>query len=356
MTDLLARAAELVDIASVSHDEREIADFVERSLRGVPGLDVTRIEDNVVARTHLGRNQRLLLAGHLDTVPPAGNEGAKVEGNVLHGLGSADMKGGLAVLVELARTQTDAAVDATYVFYACEEVAQCHSGLKVIEREQPELLAGDAAILAEPTAARVEAGCQGVLRVTATVRGKRAHSARPWVGVNAIHRLAPLLERVAAFAERRPVLDGCEYRETLQAVAVAGGVAGNVVPDEASLTLSHRFAPDRDAREAFASLEELLAPALDSGRGDDLVLEESAPAAPPMLGHPLLAGLVAASGQPARAKIAWTDVAFFAQRSIPAANYGPGDPLLAHTSDERVERSDLEAVHASLARLLSGEH
>jgi succinyl-diaminopimelate desuccinylase len=263
------------------------------------------------------------------------------------------MKGGLAVLLELARSQASSAVDATYVFYACEEVARRHSGLKVIERERPDLLAGDAAILAEPTGGRVEAGCQGVLRALVTVRGRRAHVARPWVGINAVHRLAGVLVAVAGFAERRPVLDGCEYRETLQAVGVEGGVAGNVVPDEARLSLSHRFAPDRDAGQALAALEELLGPTLDPALGDRLELEESAPAAPPMLGHPLLAGLVASSQRSPRAKVGWTDVAFFAERGVPAANYGPGDPLLAHTPNEHVERSELETVYASLAHLVA---
>jgi succinyl-diaminopimelate desuccinylase len=351
MTDLLARTAALVDVASVSHDERALADLVERELRASPGLEVVRIEDNVVARTRLGRGRRVLLAGHLDTVPPAGNARARVEGDVLYGLGSADMKGGLAVLVDLATSIDAPAVDVTYVFYACEEVARSHSGLWAVARRRPAPLVADAAILAEPTGARVEAGCQGVLRLAATVRGARAHTARPWVGCNAIHRLAPLLEAVASFEERQPVIDGCTYHETLQAVGVTGGVAGNVVPDEARLSLSHRYAPDRTAEEAFAHLERLLVRSLGAP-GDELVLEESAPAARPMLDDPLLSAIVVASGTPARAKIAWTDVAFFAERGVPAANFGPGDPELAHTSDERVERSQLEVVHAALALLV----
>jgi succinyl-diaminopimelate desuccinylase len=353
MTDLLELAAELVGVASVSHEERALADLVEARLRASPGpLEVARVADNVVARTMLGRDRRLVVAGHLDTVPPSGNAAARVDGDVLSGLGSADMKGGLAVMLALAGAASPPAVDLTFVFYACEEVARRHSGLQVLARDAPDLLAGDAAVLCEPTAARVEAGCQGVLRATAVLRGARAHTARPWVGRNAIHRLGPLLERVAGTAERRPVIDGCEYRETLQAVAVAGGVAGNVVPDEARVTLSHRFAPDRDAAVAFAWLGELLADCLGAP-GDELVLEESAPGARPMLGDPLLAALVETTGVPAHAKLAWTDVAFFAERGIPAANFGPGDPLVAHTPGEHVERRELEAVHAALAGLVS---
>ncbi len=352
MTDLLTRTAELVAVASVSHDERELADLVHVELSAVPWLEVTRIEDNVVARTHLGRPRRLVLAGHLDTVPPAGNERPRIDGDVLHGLGSADMKAGLAVMLALAGGLRSPAVDATYVFYACEEVATRFSGLRVVDRERPDLLAGDAAVLAEPTGALVEAGCQGVLRLEARLRGARAHTARPWTGRNAIHRLAPLLELVAGFEERRPVLDGCEYREALQAVGVSGGVAGNVVPDDARVAISHRFAPDRDGEQAYAALRAYLAPALSPEIGDELAVEDSAPAAAPMLGHPLLAALVASSGAPPRAKLGWTDVAFFAARGVPAANFGPGDPLVAHTSEERVERADLEAVHAALARVL----
>ncbi|HVC26471.1 MAG TPA: succinyl-diaminopimelate desuccinylase [Acidimicrobiales bacterium] len=353
MTDLLARTAELVAIASVSRSEAELADLVQSELEGVAALEVTRVEDNVVARTSLGRGRRLVLAGHLDTVPPAGNERPRIDGDVLHGLGSADMKGGLAVMLALARALDAPAVDLTYVFYACEEIAARYSGLLAIERARPDLLVADAAILAEPTGARVEAGCQGVLRVEARLRGLRAHIARPWAGRNAIHRLGPLLERVAAFAERRPVIDGCEYRETLQAVAVSGGVAGNVVPDEAILALSHRFAPDRDAGVAFDALSSELADVLSPELGDELVVEDSAPAAAPMLGDPLLAALVESSGAPPRAKIAWTDVAFFAARGVPAANFGPGDPLVAHTPGEHVERAELESVYATLARLAS---
>lgn len=353
MADLLQLTAELVDVASVSHDERVLADFVEERLRASPRpLEVTRVADNVVARTLLGRDRRLVVAGHLDTVPPSGNAVARIDGDVLYGLGSADMKGGLAVMLELARAATPPAVDLTFVFYACEEVARRHSGLQVLARAAAELLDGDAAVLCEPTGARVEAGCQGVLRVGVVLGGSRAHTARPWVGRNAIHRLGPLLECVAGLPERRPVIDGCEYRETLQAVAVSGGVAGNVVPDSARVTLSHRFAPDRDAAAAFAALEQVLAPCLGEP-GDELVCEESAPAAPPMLGDPLLAALVEATGTAPTAKLAWTDVAFFAERGIPAANFGPGDPLVAHTPEEHVGRRDLEAVHAALAGLVS---
>ena len=312
MTDLLAATAELVDVFSVSHHETAIADLIEGRLRSVPWLTVDRLGDNVVARTQLGRDQRLVLAGHTDTVPANGNEQARVEGDVLWGLGSADMKSGLAVMLELASTTDSPAVDVTYVFYVCEEVDQKYNGLPHLLADRPDLLAGDAAILGEPTGAVVEAGCQGTLRVTASLRGERAHTARPWMGRNAIHRLGPLLAKVAAYEGRRPVLDGCEYREALQAVRIEGGVAGNVVPDLAVVTLNHRFAPDRTAAEAMGAIEAVVADALEEG--DEIELADSAAPAPPALNHPLLAGLTRRPGAPPRAKLGWTDVSFFAAR------------------------------------------
>src|SRR5437763_75604 len=269
-------------------------------------------------------------------VPPNGSQGARIEGGTLWGLGATDMKGGLAVLCELAVTERDLAVDVTYVLYECEEVDQRHNGLARLGNERPDLLRGDAAILAEPTGGQVEAGCQGTLRAVVAVTGERAHTARPWMGVNAVHRLAPVLSAVAGYQERRPVIDGCEYRESLQAVGVDGGVAGNVVPDRARLVLNHRFAPDRDADGALASLGDLLGPALDTAAGDTIEVESVSHPAPPALDHPLLAGLVEGSGAAPRAKLGWTDVAFFSALGVPATNFGPGDPELAHTAGERV--------------------
>lgn len=350
MTDLLSLTASLVDIPSVSHDEGAIADHLEAELTAVPWLAVERVGHNVVARTDLGRPERLVLAGHTDTVPANGNDRARVEGETLHGLGASDMKSGVAVFLELARTVTEPACDVTYVFYAAEEVAAEHNGLRVLFAERPDLVAGDVAILGEPTDATVEAGCQGTLRVAVHLAGRRAHTARPWMGVNAIHRLGPVLAAVERFDARRPVLDGCEFREALQAVAVEGGVAGNVVPDGATVVLNHRFAPDRDADEALRVVSDALAPAL--GDGDEIELLDSAPAAAPGLAHPLLAALVARNDLTVRAKLGWTDVARFAAAGIPAVNYGPGEPTLAHTREERVDRAPIEATHAALADLL----
>lgn len=351
MTDLLALTGELIDIPSVSHGEGAIADHLEAALRAVPWLTVERHQHNVVARTSLGREHRLILAGHTDTVPVNGNARAVIEGDTLRGLGASDMKSGLAVFLELARTVAEPACDVTYVFYALEEVDAVHNGLGVLFRDRPDLMAGDAAILGEPTDATIEAGCQGTLRLAVHLAGRRAHTARPWMGVNAIHRLGPVLAAVEAFDARRPVLDGCEFREALQAVRVEGGVAGNVVPDTATIVLDHRFAPDRDAAEAEQVVRAAVAPAL--GDGDTIELLDSAAAAAPGLAHPLLAALVERNRLTVRAKLGWTDVARFAARGVPAVNFGPGDPTLAHTQEEWVARGPIEATHAALADLLT---
>ncbi len=333
----------------MSRGEAALADRVAAELSGHAHLEVTRVGDNVVARTELRRPTRVVLAGHLDTVPAAGNATPRREGGVLHGLGSADMKGGVAVLLALAELPEPAS-DCTFVLYAREEVDRAESGLLELEASRPDLLRADVAVLLEPTAARVEAGCQGVLKVRVVLRGRRAHVARPWVGRNAVHRLGTLLAAVAGFGDRRPVVGGCEYRESLQAVQVSGGGASNVVPDEASALVVYRFAPDKGADEALAVLGDLLAPTMEAG--DELALLDAAPPAPPRLDHPVLEALVTASGHPATAKLAWTDAAFFAERGVPAANFGPGDPLLAHAPDEQVTAAELAATYRALVAVL----
>lgn len=350
VTDLLDCTAALVAIPSESHREAALADHVEQRLRALDHLEVARVGDNVVARTHLGRAQRLVMAGHLDTVPADGNATPRIEGDVLWGLGAADMKGGLAIMLELATTIVAPAVDVTWVFYAAEEVAAVHNGLRHLLEQRPDLVQGDAALLGEPTGAVLEVGCQGTMRVQVTLRGTRAHTARPWMGRNALHRAGRVLAALDAYEARRPVLDGCEFREALQAVFVEGGVAGNVVPDRAVITINHRFAPDRTIDEARAHVESVLAPYLEGG--DELAMIDVADGAPPGLVHPLLATLRDRNGLEVRAKLGWTDVSRFAAAGIPAANFGPGDSTVAHTRDEHVERASLDAVWAALDDLL----
>ncbi len=351
-TDLLAATADLVAILSVSRHEAPMADHVEQVLRRCPWLAVERVGDNVVARTELARSARVVVAGHLDTVPPAGNETPRIEGDVLFGLGSADMKGGLAVMLELATTTPEPAVDVTWCFYRGEEIDRSENGLVYLFADRPELLAGDVAILCEPTGGLVEAGCQGSIRVRIELAGKRAHTARPQTGVNAIHRLGPLIAKVAAFEPRAVVIDGCEYVERLQVVAVEGGVAANVVPDRAAAVVNFRFAPDRDAEGAQRHLAGFFEEFLEHERKDRYEVLDVGSCAPPRLDHPLLARLLGATGRPPRAKLGWTDVATFSAHGVPATNFGPGDPELAHQADEHVDRAALEAAHAHLKAVL----
>ncbi|MFV2040220.1 MAG: succinyl-diaminopimelate desuccinylase [Acidimicrobiales bacterium] len=351
--DLLQSTAELVDIASESFHEAPLADLVEERLSKVAWLTVHRVGDNVVARTGFGHPKRILLGGHLDTVPTNDNAGARIDGDTLWGLGAADMKSGLAVMLALAETVATPAVDVTYVFYACEEVASEHSGLVQLFAEQPELCEADLALLGEPTLGAIEAGCQGTMRFDVEVAGERAHTARPWMGRNAIHRLGGVFRLLESYVPRCPVIDGCEYREALEAVFVGGGVAANVVPDSATVTINHRVAPDRTIEQAQAYVRELFAPVL--GSDDTLTFTNSAPPAPPGLHNPLLAALIGRHDLPVRAKLGWTDVSFFHQHGIPAANFGPGDPTLAHTRDERVERAHIEACYETLRDLLTSD-
>jgi succinyl-diaminopimelate desuccinylase len=348
--DLLQLTAQLVDLPSVSYDERKIADWIEAELRRVPGLDVHRIGDNVVARTQLDRSHRIVLAGHTDTVPPNGNDRARIDGDRLYGLGSTDMKSGLAVMLEAARTLPEPAVDVTYVFYAREEIASAESGLRELFDEAPELLHGDLALLGEPTDGTLEAGCQGTMRLRVIFKGVRAHPARPWMGRNAIHRMAGLLGALASYESREPVIEGCRYREALLAVSVEGGIAGNVVPDRAELFINHRFAPDRTIADAEAHLRTFVAPWTDED--DTVEVVDAAPAAAPGLSHPLLIGLVDRNKLEVRAKLGWTDVARFAEHGIPASNFGPGDAEIAHTAGEMVTRDQLDRVWAAVSGLL----
>ena len=349
--DLLAAVAELVAIPSESFAEAAFADYVEARLRSHTHLTVSRIGDNVVARTSHGNGLRVILAGHLDTVPANGNAEPRLEGDTLWGVGSADMKGGLAIMLRLAAELDEPANDLTFIFYAREEVASVHSGLLEIERVAPDLLKGDIAILGEPTNNAVEAGCQGVLRGQLTIRGARAHTARAWMGVNAIHRAAEVLDRLSKWSARTPVVEGCAFHEALLATAIGGGVAGNVVPDEVTIDIAHRFAPDRSLAEAEAWFTDWVNPSMRDA--DSWAITERAAGAYPGVTHPALAFLRDECGLAVNAKLGWTDVAFFASRGIPAVNLGPGDPVVAHTAGEHVERHSVELIYDVVHRLVT---
>jgi succinyl-diaminopimelate desuccinylase len=330
----------------VSGNERPIADLIEAALSDVPWLDVWRHCDTVVARTELGRRERVVIAGHIDTVPVNRNLPSRLDGDLLYGLGSCDMKGGVAVSLLLAATLDAPTRDVTYVFYEAEEVEADRNGLGLISEVRPELLAADFAVLMEPSNGGVEAGCQGTMRVDITTSGKRAHSARAWNGVNAIHAAGAVLDRLAQYSPRQPVIDGLTYREGLNAVGIDGGVAGNVIPDACTVSVNYRFAPDRSEDQAAAHMREVF-------DGFDLVVVDSAPGALPGLDRPAAAAFVEAVGGAARPKFGWTDVSRFSALGVPAVNFGPGDPELAHTQAEHVPVAQLRSCLSQMTAWLS---
>lgn len=343
LPDLLAR---LTDIESVSGQEQELADQVERALRDLPHLEVSRDGDAVVARTVLGRRERVVIAGHLDTVPVAGNLPSRRDGDRIYGRGTADMKGGVAVAMSVAAQVTEPRHDVTWIFYDHEEVEATKNGLGRLSRHRPDLLEGDFAVLMEPTGARIEGGCQGTLRFEITTLGLAAHAARSWLGHNAIHDAAGVLATLASYLPRTVTVDGLEYREGLNAVAISGGIAGNVIPDRCTITINFRFAPDRSLEQARAHIGQVFA-------GHDLVFTDASPAARPGLDQPTAAAFVAAVGGEPRAKYGWTDVARFAELGVPAVNFGPADPGKAHADDEFCPVADLYTVHDALVRWLA---
>lgn len=336
--DAAGVTAQLVDVESVSGDEAPIADLVEAELRAYDHLHVKRDGNVVLARTELGRAERVVLAGHLDTVPIKDNVPSRVVDGLLYGRGSCDMKGGVAVQLRLAAHVPQPNRDVTYLFYDCEEVDNERNGLTRIARTRPDWLAGDFAVLLEPTSATVEGGCQGNVRIEVTVPGKAAHSARWWMGSNAVHAAQDVLARLVAYRPREVDVDGLVYREGLNAVRIAGGIAGNVLPDECVVTVNHRFAPSRSEAEAEAHLREVF-------EGYPVRVVDTAPGALPGLAHPAARAFVEAIGREPRPKFGWTDVARFSLIGVPAVNYGPGDPNLAHTDDE----------HAPVASILECE-
>ncbi|MFD6857432.1 succinyl-diaminopimelate desuccinylase [Rhodococcus sp. NPDC060090] len=347
--DPIDLTAALVDIPSVSQDESVIADAVEKALREqTSGFEVTRSGNAVLARTNRGLGSRVMLAGHLDTVPIADNVPSRREGDLMYGCGTSDMKSGDAVFLHLAATVAEPAHDLTLVFYDCEEIAASFNGLGRIESDLREWLDADVAILGEPTGGLIEAGCQGTLRVRITTGGVRAHSARSWLGDNAIHKLAPVLDRLSRYEARSVDIDGCVYREGLSAVRLGGGVAGNVVPDAADIDVNFRFAPDRSPDEALAHVQEIFA-----GLDIEMELTDMSPGALPGLSNPSAAALVAAADGRFRAKYGWTDVSRFAALGIPAVNYGPGDPNVAHKRDEHVDVRHITEVTAVLRGYLT---
>jgi succinyl-diaminopimelate desuccinylase len=348
--DAALLTAQLVDFPSESGTEKPLADAIETALRALPHLTVDRYGNNVVARTNLGRAERVVLAGHIDTVPIADNVPSRLdEDGVLWGCGTCDMKAGVAVQLRIAATVPAPNRDLTFVFYDNEEVAADLNGLGHVAEHRPQWLAGDFAVLLEPSDGQVEGGCQGTLRVLLKTKGERSHSARSWMGSNAIHAAAPILARLASYEPRSPVIDGLEYREGLNAVGITGGVAGNVIPDSCVVTVNFRYAPDRSGAEAVAHVREVFA---DCGV-EEFVVADHSPAALPGLSHPAAAALIKAVGGAPMPKYGWTDVSRFSSLGVPAVNYGPGNPHLAHKRDERVETAKILAGEERLRTWLT---
>lgn len=341
LADPVALTRALVDIESVSGNEREIADACEHALSKVGWLTITRTGNTIMARTELGRERRVVLAGHLDTVPIADNFPSTVDGDIMRGCGTSDMKSGTALALWLATTVEYPKYDVTYFFYDCEEVEAARNGLFKVAAANPGWLAADFAILLEPTYGLVEAGCQGTMRASVTTTGRRAHSARSWHGVNAIHAAGEVLRRLDGYPPRQVAIDGCEYREGLNAVKISGGIAGNVIPDACVIDVNYRFAPDRSEDEAAAHLAEVF-------DGYPVHVIDSAPGALPGLTAVPAREFIDAIGQPPAAKLGWTDVSQFARLGVPALNFGPGDPNLAHSREERVEIPKITAAAAVL--------
>lgn len=338
-TDAVTLTEQLVNIESVSHHEAAIADAVEAALTPLPHLGVTRRGHTVIARTDLGRGERVVIAGHLDTVPlndnlPARRE-SRLDGDILHGLGTCDMKGGDAVMLRLAAGVPEPVRDITFIFYEAEEVDSVHNGLRKLTESDPDLVEADFAILMEPSNASVEAGCQGTMRVDVRTTGERSHSARSWKGVNAIHKAAPILARLNEYVARQPVIDGLSFHEGLNATGIRGGVAGNVIPDECVVEVNFRFAPDRDEADAEAFVRDFF-------DGFEVTVTDMAAGAMPGLDRPAAQAFVEAVGGEVAPKFGWTDVAQFTRLGVPAVNFGPGDPMFAHKQDEHVPFEHIE--------------
>ncbi|SDK93115.1 succinyl-diaminopimelate desuccinylase [Streptomyces indicus] len=349
--DAAKLTAQLVDFASPSGEEKPLADAIETALRALPHLTVDRFGNNIVARTDLGHGERVILAGHIDTVPIADNVPSRLDADgTLWGCGTSDMKAGVAVQLRIARTVPEPNRDLTFVFYDNEEVAAHLNGLGKVAEAHPDWLAGDFAILLEGTEGLVEGGCQGTLRVLLKFKGERAHSARAWMGSNAIHRASKAMAALAAYEPRKPVVDGLRFHEGLNAVRVEGGVAGNVIPDEATLVVNFRYAPDRDMENALAFVRDFFADC----DVDEFVVDDHSGGARPGLTHPTAEAFMKVVGGEPRPKFGWTDVARFSALGVPAVNFGPGNPIYAHKVDERVDTAKiLEGEQALRAWLTS---
>ena len=345
VADRLARTTlALVDIPSESRREQAIAEYVADAM---PWQPTWRDGETLWYGPRPRNGPLVVLAGHLDTVPAQGNIPGRIVGGAVHGLGASDMKGGIAVMIELARLVADtfsAPVRFGFLFFPREEVGMAESPLPAFF-DTGALDDAALVVVLEPTDNEIHAGCLGNVVARLEFAGESAHSARPWTGVNAI---ALAVEALAPIARLEPVdveSGGLVFREVVSVTRIEGGVAHNVVPAHAVATLNYRFAPGRTEDEAHARLRELVG---DSGT---LVIETSAPAAPVPAANDLLARLRETTDLPLLPKQAWTPVAQFAERGLDAVNFGPGAPAFAHRQDERVEIAALVRSFETLRSL-----
>jgi succinyl-diaminopimelate desuccinylase len=360
-TDLTARLAErtleLVDIASESGAERDIAEHVLGVLR-TGGVEVQDAGDTCLLAGSRARGERplVLLAGHLDTVPAQENWPGRLDDSGVAGLGSSDMKGGVAVMLELALARAQPAragnapgrgpFDVAYVLFGREELPSAQSALAPLLARERGLREADLAIVLEPTANAVQAGCLGNIDATWTFTGRAGHSARPWLAENAIDLALAGVGELHARAPERETIEGLEFAQVATATALHAGIARNVIPGTATANVNFRYSPRLDAEQAERELRRRCA-----GHGELELLSNSAGSLPPCA-NPLYARLVAISGVAPEAKQAWTPVAEFAAAGIEAVNLGPGDPALAHRRDERVCAAALARVHEILDSFL----
>lgn len=355
--DVVDLTRTLCDIESVSGDEGPLADAIESALRACPHLEVLRDGDAVMARTTLGLDERVVIAGHIDTVPLGRRDDGMPnlptwtvgdgDDELVYGRGTADMKSGVAMQLTTAAAVTEPVRDITWVFYDNEEVEEEKNGLARLVAHHPDWLAADFAVLCEPSSAAVEGGCNGTIRVEVHVPGKAAHSARAWMGVNAIHEAGRVLSRLVAYETREVEVEGLVYRESLNAVGISGGIAGNVVPDACVVTVNYRFAPSKSLADAETHLRELFA-------GYRLEVTDASGGARPGLDNPAAAAFVTVTGKDPMPKYGWTDVARFSAMGVPAVNFGPAVSELSHTDAEHVPAAAVRECERVLRAWLTG--
>lgn len=340
MKELTETLAWLVDIPSETGNEEAIRDALADRLSMLPRRVINH--SLVVGRPGPGK---VALVGHTDTVPLQGHVGARIDGNRLYGLGATDMKGGLAVMIHMLEgSHADRLVG---VFYAGEEGPWAGNDLGPILDAMPELTEIEAGIVMEPTNREVHAGCQGSINARVTFVGEPSHSARPWLGTNAVTRAGTFLTMMDGLTPELHPIEGLEFKEVISVTRASGGIANNIIPGRFDLNVNYRFSPDRSTEDAINRLNDVCAAA------DEFEVMDAAPAAYPETGHPLFQELIEAAGSEVSHKQGWTDVAQLSQRGIPGINFGPGETALAHKPGESIDLGDLVWCHDVLTQVLS---